>query len=99
MIDEFLYDLQKDIFNKEGYYLIYLFVFSISFIISVEQIKLFCNIFRFILCAIPLLFLILVYFKCKDSRNKKENKIIIETIILFLLLTLTTIYNLIKDLN
>lgn len=99
MIDEFLHDLQKDIFNKEGYYLIYLFVFFISFTISVEQIRLFCNIFRFILCAIPLLFLSLVHFKCKDSRNKREDKIIIESIILFLLLTVTTIYNLIKDLN
>lgn len=62
-------------------------------------LHLFCSIFRFILCAIPLLFLILAYFKCKDSRNKNENKIIIESIILFLLLTFTTIYNLIKDLD
>lgn len=99
MNNKFLFDLQEDIFDKGGYYILYAVIFFPSFIITIEQMKLHFIILRIILSGIALLILALIYLKCKNSRNEKEDKIIIHDIFFFLMLTLASIYNLIKHLN
>lgn len=99
MNNKFLFDLQQDIFDEKGYYILYAFVFIPTFAIAIEEIKLYFDIFRIILTGIALLLLVLIYLKCKNSRNEKEDKRIIHYTFFFLLLTLASIYNLIKHLN
>ena len=73
--------------------------FIITFSITVENIILFIDVFRFILADTALVFLFLIYFKCKDYRDKKKNRIIINKIIFFVILNLSCIYVFIKDLK
>ncbi len=98
MSNKFLHELQEDILNEKSLYILYEFVFILSFLITVENIKLFIDIFRFSLSGIALVFLVLIYFKCKDSRNQKENKKIINHIIFFIVLSFVCICALIKNL-
>lgn len=49
MNNKFLYDLQKDILDKKGTYILYAFIFILSFIITIENIKLCFDIFIFII--------------------------------------------------
>lgn len=98
MNNKFLHELQEDILNKKAIYILYAFVFILSFIINIENIKLYVNIFRFILSGIALVFLVLIYLKCKNSRNQKENRIIVENIFFFIVLTSICLYAFIKDL-
>ena len=83
MNNEFLYELQENILDKKALYLLYEFFFIITFSITVENIILFIDVFRFILADTALVFLFLIYFKCKDYRDKKKNRIIINKIIFF----------------
>lgn len=99
MSNKFLHELQEDILDKKALYILYEFVFILTFFITVENIKLFLNIFRFILSGIALVFLVLIYFKCKNSRNQKANRIIIQNIIFFIVLNSACIYAFIKDLK
>ncbi len=98
MNNKFLYELQEDILDKKAIYILYAFVFILSFIINIENIKLYVNIFRFILSGIALVFLVLIYLKCKNSRNQKENRIIVQNIFFFIVLTFSCMYVFIKDL-
>lgn len=98
MRNKFLHELQEDILNEKSLYILYEFVFILSFLITVEKIKLFIDIFRFSLSGIALVFLVLIYFKCKDSRNQKENKKIINHIIFFIVLSFVCIWDFIKNL-
>ncbi len=98
MNNKFLYELQEGILDKKAIYILYAFVFILSFIINIENIKLYVNIFRFILSGIALVFLVLIYLKCKNSRNQKENRIIVQNIIFFIVLTFICMYVFIKDL-
>lgn len=98
MNNKFLHELQEDILDKKALYILYEFVFILSFMITIENIKLFIDIFRFILSGIALVFLVLIYFKCKDSRNQKANRIIIQNIIFFIVLSFACIYALTKNL-
>lgn len=98
MNNKFLHELQEDILNEKSLYILYEFVLILSFFITVENIKLFIDIFRFILSGIALVFLVLIYFKCKDSRNQNENKKIINYIIFFIVLSFACVYALIKNL-
>ena len=98
MNNKFLHELQEDILDKKALYILYEFVFILSFMITIENIKLFVDIFRFILSGIALVFLVLIYFKCKDSRNQKANRIIIQNIIFFIVLSFACIYALTKKL-
>ncbi|MEW9094737.1 MAG: hypothetical protein AB2417_06595 [Clostridiaceae bacterium] len=99
MNNKFLHDLQEDIFDKKGYFILYVVVFIPTFIIDINTIQLYIDIFRIALSAIPLLLLILIYFKCKNSRNEKENKIIIQVILIFLILTFGSIHGFIRNFN
>ncbi len=96
MNNKFLYELQEDILDKKAIYILYAFVFILSFIINIENIKLYVNIFRFILSGIALVFLVLIYLKCKNSRNQKENRIIVQNIFFFIVLTFSCMYVFIK---
>ncbi|CDI50919.1 hypothetical protein [Clostridium tetani] len=98
MNNKFLDNLQRDILDKKGYYILYAFIFILSFVITIEDIKLYLNIFRIILSGAALLFLVLIYFKCKDLRDNKDNKVIIQNIFFFIILTFTCIYIFIKNL-
>ncbi len=98
MNNKFLYELQEDILNEKSLYILYEFVFILSFFITVENIRLFLDVFRVIISGIALVFLILIYFKCKDSRNQKENKKIINYIIFFIVLSFVCICAFIKNL-
>jgi|SRR5690606_6637282 len=93
-----LHELHEDILKERGYYSIYLFVTAISFLITIEDIKLVIQGFRIILTAAPLVILVLVYFKFKSLRTKEENAKIIKYMLFFALLTLGTIVNFIRDL-
>lgn len=99
MNNKFLHDLQKDILDRKGLYILYAVVFILSFAITMENINLYFNIFRIILSGIALLFLVLIYLKCKSSRNDNDTKIIIQNIFFSLILTFVCIYVFIKDLN
>lgn len=99
MDNEFLYELQEDILDKKALYLLYEFFYILTFFITVENIMLFVDVFRFILAGTALVFLILIYFKCKDYRDKKKNKKIINKIIFFIVLNFACIYAFIKDLR
>lgn len=94
----FLYDLHNEILKKEGIYKIYGFVFILSFADDVVNIKPLIQVFRIILTIVPLVFLILIYFKFKFLRNKKENRDILNYVILFIILTFATIFNFVRDL-
>lgn len=96
MNSSFLEDLQKDILDRKGFYLLYLFIFIASFIITAENIRIYFDIIRVILSSISLLFLVLIYLKCKNSRNEKENRIIVQNIFFFVILTFACIYVFIK---
>ncbi|AAO37451.1 hypothetical protein DP153_00165 [Clostridium tetani] len=98
MNNKFLDNLQRDILDKKGYYTLYAFIFILSFVITIEDIKLYLNIFRIILSGGALFFLGLIYFKCKDLRDDKDNKVIIQNIFFFIILTFTCIYIFIKNL-
>ncbi|MBM7872056.1 hypothetical protein JOC70_003604 [Clostridium pascui] len=98
MIDKFLRNLQEDIFDEKGYYFLYIIVSCISFVITIEQYKLLCEVIRLILSATALLLLTLIYLRCKDSRSEKQGKSIFHYILFFIVLTLACIYN-IKKLN
>ncbi len=98
MNNKFLYELQEDILDKKAIYILYAFVFILSFIINIENIKLYVNIFRFILSGIALVLLVLIYLKCKNSRNQKANRIIVQNIFFFIVLTFSCMYVFIKDL-
>lgn len=99
MNTKFLHDLQQDILNKKGYYILYAFVFIPTFAIDGDNIQFYIDIFRIILSVVPLLLLILIYFKCKNSRNEKENKIIIQVIFFFFILTFVSIHVFIRNFN
>lgn len=98
MNNKFLHELQEDILDKKALYILYEFVFILSFMITIENIKLFVDIFRFIVSGIALVFLVLIYFKCKYSKDQKGNKKIINYIIFFIMLSFACICNLIKNL-
>ncbi|WP_454055116.1 hypothetical protein [Clostridium sp. Marseille-Q7071] len=99
MNNKFLHELQEDILNEKSLYILYELVFILTFFITVENIRLFLDVFRVIISGIALIFLVLIYLKCKDSRNKKENKKIINYIIFFIVLNSACIYAFIKDLK
>lgn len=96
MINKFLYELQKDILNKRGMYILYLFVTIPSFIITIENIRICINIFRIFLSSIALLCFVLIYLQCGSVRNKKEDRIIIHNIFFFSILTVVCIYDFLK---
>ncbi|KGK86608.1 hypothetical protein DP68_13460 [Clostridium sp. HMP27] len=98
MIDKFLRNLQEDVFDEKGYYFLYFIIFCVSFVITIEQYKLLCEVIRLILSATALLFLTLIYLRCKDSRSEKQRESIFHYIVFFIVLTLACIYN-IKKLN
>lgn len=97
MIDKFLRNLQEDVFDEKGYYFLYFIVFCISFVITIEQYKLLCEVIRFILSATALLLLTLICLRCKDSRSEKQGKSIFRYILFFIVLTLACIYNIKKS--
>ncbi len=81
MNNKFLYELQKDILDRTGYYILYVFVAIPIFVITITNIEIYFHIFRVILSSTALLFLVLIYLKSKNSRNEKETKIIIKNIL------------------
>lgn len=97
MSDKFLNDLQEDILDKKGIYVLYVFLFVLSFIITIEEIKLYFHIVRIILSFVSFLFLFLIYFKCKSTRDIKQNKIILKHIVLFIILLFATVFQFIKN--
>lgn len=99
MNNKFLCELQEDIFDKGGYYVLYVVIAFPSFIITIGGMELQFIILRIILSGIALSILALIYLKCKSSRSEKENKKIIYDIYFFLMLTLTCVYELMKHLN
>lgn len=99
MNNKFLYELQKDVLDRTGYYILYVFVAIPMFVITVTNIEIYFHIFRVILSSTALLFLVLIYLKCKNPRNEKETKIIIKNILFFLILTLACIYSFMKFMN
>lgn len=104
MIDKILYNLQRDICDEKGHYRTYIYILCALFLLDVlfdsyKLINLLLNILIFILSAIALLLLISIYFKFKGSRIVSENKIIIRNIIFSTLITLLSIYNIMKNLN
>ena len=94
----FLYDLHNEILKEEGIYKIYGLVFILSFTITIENIKPLIQVFRIILTIVPLIFLILIYFRFKPSRNEKENRAILNYVIWFVVLTFGTIFDFVKGL-
>lgn len=98
MSNKFLNDLQKDILEEKGIYVLYVFFFVLSFLVTIEEIEIYFIILRIVLSFIPLLFLILIYFKCKKTRDIKQNKIIVKYIILFIVLLFATVFKFIKNL-
>ncbi|WP_027624917.1 hypothetical protein [Clostridium lundense] len=99
MSNQFLYDLQEDILDQKGYYILYALIFILSFIITIEEMKVYLTIFRIVLSGLALLFLVLIYLKCKSSRNEKENRRIAVDVLFFFMLTLVCIYQFIKQLH
>lgn len=96
MNDRFLYNLQKDILNRRGVYILYLLLFILFFVITIKEMRLFFNIVRLFLSVIALLSLILVYLRCGSDRDKREDKIITNNILFFFILTVASIYGFIK---
>lgn len=97
MDNKFLNDLQEDILDGKGYSVLYMVLFVIAFTINGAYDGLYSKIFRVALAGIALLFLILVFLKCKATRDEKENKKIINYIFFFLLLTSVTVYQFMRN--
>lgn len=96
MNDRFLYNLQKDILNRRGVYILYLLLSLLFFVITIEEMRLFFNIVRLFLSVIALLSLILVHLRCGSDRDKREDKIITNNILFFSILIVACIYGFIK---
>lgn len=98
MKGSFLRELQKDILKGRGIYIIYLFIFIVTFIIPLVTMRFYLDIIRMVLSLMGLTAIISIYFKFKSSRSKKEDKIIIKNIVTLVLLSFLTIINFIQGL-
>jgi len=97
--NNFLNELQEDILSGRGYYLLFIFTFIVVFTISITGMEIVIGIFRIILSTVAFIYLTLIYVKCKNIRDSKQDKIIIINTFLFFILTCVCMYDFIKLFN
>ena len=96
MKKDFLKQLHDDILNKGFITLSVSLVLIIFMVITIEKLRLFFDIIRFVLFFICSIVMIMINVKYKTCRTEKQNKIISSNALLFIALTITAALNIIR---
>ncbi|WP_129600130.1 hypothetical protein [Anaerophilus nitritogenes] len=97
MEKDFLKQIHDDILSKGFITISFLMVLIIFLIIDIEKIQLLLNIITFTLSFIGSIVLTMINIKYKAYRTEKQNKIIFNNTLLFIALTVTAAFKIIKQ--
>lgn len=96
MAKDFLEQIQDDIFSKGFLTVSFSVILILLLIISIERIQLLLDVITFVLGFICSVVMTMIHMKYKDGRTKKQNKIILNNALLFIALTITCAFKIIK---